>query len=281
MKSRTLAAGCAALLALAASAAVGADDDADNRARAAEFALNHSTMVLYHEIGHLFVGEFGLPVLGKGEDAADSLATVFLLEEGDEWADQVLRDAADGWYMTPFNGNAEPGDWNFMDEHSLDKQRSFAIVCMMVGQSPDYYAEVADEYGLDADRKEKCKWTYKQASDSWHALLDPHLLNGREQTGHVTVVYEDPGDFADIEAELRNDQFLEHAAEIVEDNYLLPRDLTFRARQCGQANAFYQPGDAAVTFCYEYTRHLAELWLTAGEDEDAAADDGAGGDGSQ
>ena len=272
MKSRLLAATWVAAIVgeLAVTVAQAADDGADKE-RAAEFALNHSTMVLYHEIGHLFVGEFGLPVLGKNEDAADSLASIFLLEDGGDWADQALRDAADGWYMTPFNGQDEPGDWNFMDEHSLDKQRAFSIVCMMVGNSPDFYVDVAEEYGLDADRREKCKWTYKQASESWHALLDPHELGDREQVGHITVEYEDAGDYADIEAELKNDQFLERAADIVQGSYLLPRDLTFRARQCGQANAFYQPGDAAVTFCYEYTRHLDELWLKAGDDEEGDA----------
>ena len=89
------------------------------------FAVNNSVMILYHEIGHLFVGEFGLPVLGKNEDAADSLSAVFLLEEADEWSDEVLRDAAEGWVFSPYNGKGELGDWAFMGQHSLDTQRSF------------------------------------------------------------------------------------------------------------------------------------------------------------
>ena len=48
----------------------------DQQLIATEFALNNGLFVLQHEIGHLFVAEFELPVLGKEEDAADSLAAL-------------------------------------------------------------------------------------------------------------------------------------------------------------------------------------------------------------
>ena len=40
------------------------------------FAMHDAAFTMYHEVGHLLVGELGLPVLGKEEDAVDSWATI-------------------------------------------------------------------------------------------------------------------------------------------------------------------------------------------------------------
>ena len=49
-------------------------------ADAMTFALHDAAFTMYHEVGHLLVGELGLPVLGKEEDAVDAWATIWLLE---------------------------------------------------------------------------------------------------------------------------------------------------------------------------------------------------------
>ncbi|MEO5805120.1 DUF4344 domain-containing metallopeptidase [Devosia sp.] len=261
---------------LCSSGHVLAQDYTDaQRGQAMDFAISSATQVLYHEIGHLFVAEFGLPVLGKNEDTADNIATLMLLEGGEDFADQVLYDAAQAWYLSPFNGDNPPDDATLIDEHSLDKQRAFSIVCLMVGNSPEYYAQIATDYGLDADRQQKCGDIYRQSSASWASVLEPNKLGDRELVGTITVTYEDPGDYtAEMEA-MQADQFLDYAAQVVSENYLLPRDLQFKATQCGTANAFYSSGDSTLTFCYEFIRHLAELYLSNGMAEDDA---GAGED---
>lgn len=256
----------------------GAAPTDEQMADAMDFAVNNSVMILYHEIGHLFVGELGLPVLGKNEDAADSLSAVFLLEESDEWSDAVLRDAAEGWYLSPYNGKSELGNWAFMGQHSLDKQRSFFFVCMMVGNNPEYYGELATSYEMDAAKQESCGYQYRQAADSWKKLLEPHEIDDENQpVGQITVQYDDAGDYGAVAAALQEDQFLENAAAIINENYVIPRDLVFHATQCGESNAYYVPGEAEIKFCYEYTKHLSDLYIEAfvnggGEDGDAAAE---------
>jgi hypothetical protein len=264
-----------ALLVLCVAPAFAQDASDEDMEAALAFAVNNSTLILYHEMGHLFVGELGLPVLGKNEDAADSLAAVLLLDEDADWSDAVLRDSAEGWYLSPFNGDDVPGDWAFMDEHSLDKQRAFFFVCMMAGKNQEYYGELATEYGMDADRQDKCKGIFSQAHDSWTQLLAPHALSDENPAvGQIDIVYDDPGEYAAYAEALQADNFLEYAAGVITDNYAIPRNLTFRAMQCGVSNAYYSPGDAQITFCYEYTKHLTDLYLSAF----ASGSDGAGED---
>jgi hypothetical protein len=55
--------------------------------------------VILHELGHAAITEMGLPVLGRTEDAADSFAAVGLIKIGSNFTDQVLSEAARGWFL--------------------------------------------------------------------------------------------------------------------------------------------------------------------------------------
>lgn len=217
---------------------------------ATEFAYNNGLFVLYHEIGHLFVGELDLPVLGKEEDAADSLASVMLLVQETDESSQALIDAADGWYLTEYSGDAETYESaDFYDEHSLSIQRAYQVVCLMVGANPETFGEVADEFEMDSDRQESCAFDYQQAATSWASLLEPY--EGSDGAA-IAVVYEPADeDYADIAQFLQDAEFLEGAAAWVTGNYALPREVTFRATLCGEENAYYSFDDAEITFCYE------------------------------
>jgi hypothetical protein len=239
----------AAALALAAPAA-GQELTEEQQLIATEFALSNSTFVLQHEIGHLFVAEFELPVLGKEEDAADSLATLFLLNQQSEEGNQALIDSADGWYLMEFSDAAEEYEAaDFYDEHSLSIQRAYQVVCLMVGADSETFSDVATEYEIDVERQESCGFDYEQAANSWAGLLEPYEGGGG---GSIEVTYEPADDdYADIEQLLKDVSFLETAAGDLEQNYNLPRDLTFKAAMCGEENAYYAYEEGGITFCYE------------------------------
>src|ERR1700719_2709632 len=64
-----------------------------------EFVAGNMLFVGFHEMGHALVGQLHLPVLGRGEDAADSFATLAMLQEGTEFSVNVLVQAARGWFL--------------------------------------------------------------------------------------------------------------------------------------------------------------------------------------
>jgi hypothetical protein len=247
-----------AFAALCASPALAQDLTDEQVGRAADFALNNSVFVLQHEIGHLLIAEFQLPVLGKEEDAADSMASITLLARQTPEAQVALSDSADGWLLSENSkAGTEYEEADFYDEHSLDIQRSFQIVCYMVGADPETFGEVAEAYQMDSDRQDGCGFDYQQATDSWGSLLQPHEGKGG---GKIAVSYEPASeDYADIEAMLQDAKLLETAAEEIETTYDLPRDLQFTAKECGEENAFYSYDDAGITFCYEMTAFFFDL----------------------
>lgn len=241
-----------------------AQDEIDDEiyAEAMAFAMHDAAFTLYHEIGHMLIGELGIPVLGKEEDAVDTLATIWLLNDEDQdYAFNALIDASDGWY---FNAVKSTGsgieELSYLDDHSLDIQRAYAMVCLMVGHNPDAFGETADNYDLDADQQGGCAYTYQQAETSWTMLLEPYLLDG-EESAPIEIIYEDAGDYAEFAVALKESGLLEHAANLVTSTYALPNPVTFRATQCGEANAYYDPMASEVTYCYELAEDLFYLYI--------------------
>jgi hypothetical protein len=132
--------------------------------------------VATHELGHALIRLFGLPVLGKEEDAADSLAAVFLtrfVPKGDEYS----FDAAKFFHgMSARQRHLAPAD--YWDVHSLDQQRAYEIVCWVAGSNQQDYRRVAQLGILGAARLQTCPAEYQQKLTSWTELLRPHFRPG-------------------------------------------------------------------------------------------------------
>jgi hypothetical protein len=129
--------------------------------------------VLLHEFGHALIDLYGLPVLGKEEDAADSVATVFLtttVKNGAEYAFDAAR-----FFNAMSARQRKLAPSAYWDEHSLDKQRAYAIVCWIAGSSEDDMATVGRLGILDDARLQRCPGEYTQKVRSWDTLLQPHV----------------------------------------------------------------------------------------------------------
>lgn len=227
------------------------------------YAVNNTVFVLYHEIGHLLIGELGIPVLAKEEDAADNLAALLLLSAETVEADLALMDSADGWFLSDQADTSEfYEDSAFYGEHSLDVQRAFHIVCLMVGASKEIFGETATNVGIDDERQDSCAFDFDQAADSWNRVLEPHINDG-VNVPEISVVYEDAKDFEGAKELLVQSALLEDAGKAVLSQYSLPRAMTLRGMECGEANAFYDSDAQEVIMCYELVDFFYGLFINA------------------
>jgi hypothetical protein len=129
--------------------------------------------ILIHEFGHTFIDVFELPVLGREEDAADAVATVFLTRDVDNGAEYAFDAARFFNALSGRQRNLAPQD--FFDEHSLDKQRAYSIVCWIAGSSEASYRDVARRGLLSDERQRRCPAEYEQKVSAVQKLLSPHL----------------------------------------------------------------------------------------------------------
>jgi len=138
-------------------------------AQATTDALIHT---IFHEIGHALVEMFAFPILGKEEDAVDSLATVLLIEFF-EGGDEMAISAADLFDLESTDYD-EFSEQDFWDEHSLDAQRFYNTLCMVYGSDPVTHAGLVEQVEFTEERAELCVFEYEQISESWLSLLEKH-----------------------------------------------------------------------------------------------------------
>lgn len=235
------------LMAFAATPSAGAELTRDQVHAADEFAINNTWFVLYHELGHMLIDQLGIPVLSREEDVADNIAAYALIARSSADADRALIDATYGWVLSDKRISAF-ATADFYDEHSLDLQRAYAITCMMVGNDRGKFRKAADRLEMDIGRQKRCADDFAQVEQSLVAVLSPHLGQG----AGISVIYEKGGeDYGWAERVLQRSKILEMTAEDINSSFALPHTITIRAKQCDEANAFYDPDTDEVLICYE------------------------------
>ncbi len=127
--------------------------------------------IFLHELGHALIDQFDLPILGREEDAADSLATVFSIEEDQNSRGALLAgiNFLDS-YQKGFSSN-------WADNHSLGPQRMFNLVCWTVGGDPTALSNrtVAALNQQLASSGRNCSTEYSSQKQAYTRLLEPFI----------------------------------------------------------------------------------------------------------
>lgn len=139
---------------------------------AQQAAIDTLMHTLIHEVGHAFIADHNIPVLGKEEDAVDNLATIIMLNYLDNGTNAAIS-AAD---MFAFESEDKPDYYDnsdYIDEHSFDLQRYFATLCLIYGHDPDAHSDLLDDIEKEyrVERKEFCIENYQHIKDSWGKYL--------------------------------------------------------------------------------------------------------------
>jgi hypothetical protein len=234
--------------------------------RLVEFVSANLLFVVLHELGHAVITQMGLPVLGRIEDAADTFAVLMLLRMESDFSHRVLVDAAEGWFLAARRDQKTGQEVAFYSEHSLNEQRAYQIVCIMVGSDSDRFADLATETRLPADRQATCLGDYSNAAFSWDLLLKPHLRGPERPKTQFDVFYGPAeGRLAVVGDIARSVLLLETVAEHAANQFAWPAPLTLKMEACGFPNARWDIRSREVVVCYELGAAFADLYREFGE----------------
>jgi hypothetical protein len=128
------------------------------------------TFVFCHELGHGLIDIYNLPATGKEEDAVDQLATYISCEEMGERGEKAAVAGAMSFYYQS-KGRNQTADVVFADEHSLDKQRFYNILCWLYGHDTSKYANIVSDGILPESRAQRCPGEYDKLSNAWKQQL--------------------------------------------------------------------------------------------------------------
>jgi hypothetical protein len=231
-----------------------------------EFVAGNMLFVALHEMGHAHVSEMGLPVLGREEDAADAFAALNMLKMGSDFSYRVLVQASRGWFLADKRDRKQGNMLAFYDEHGLDKQRAFHVVCLMVGSDPEKFRELANSVQMPDSRQATCGGDYSNASYSWEAVLKPHRRTADQPKSKIDIVY-GPGK-GKLSINARSFQaigFLETLAHYAEE-YVWRAPITLEMQSCDEPNAHWDLATRKTTICYELAEEFLQLYQGFTED---------------
>lgn len=137
-----------------------------------DIAVTDATyFILYHELGHGLIDIYDLLYSGREEDVVDQLSTVILVSFSEEGARAAIT-GANYFYLT----SSQIGEgYPFWDEHALNQQRYYNILCWVYGSDPQKYSDFVGVYGLPEERAVWCEREYQKMSDFWDVTIYPYL----------------------------------------------------------------------------------------------------------
>jgi hypothetical protein len=225
------------------------------------FIAGNMLFVMNHEIGHVIINDFRLPVLGQEEDAADDYAIVTSLRFGTAFSYRVLGEAAKGWFLSELRDRDNKTPIFYFGDHGLDLQRAYRIVCIMVGSDPVKFKEFADITKLPEPRQETCKNDYEKAVSGWDTVLKPFARGPDQPKIKIDFTYGDGKAEYDLYAQgFRSIRLLDVEARRLADELAWPMPFGLEMQTCGTVNATWSESTRKLTLCYELAADFAELY---------------------
>lgn len=195
--------------------------------------------ILLHELGHALIHELDLPAVGREEDAADELATILAVQALDDRGVELALTAAH-WFNLMGSEQIELSKLPFWDEHGLDKQRYFKILCLLYGSTPTRTESIISPL-VPYTRLRSAQERYPKKLQHWDRLLAAH----RKPPGTIKphAVYPDahyprnltfqsdaPAGQLQPVGELLRVRGFQSLIQMLNNRFLLPKDLVVNYR---------------------------------------------------
>jgi Putative metallopeptidase len=194
-------------------------------------------------------------------DAADSFATIALLDAGSEFSINVLVQAARGLFLSDRRDRRQREELDFSEAHGLDKQRAYQIICLMVGSDQEQFKELADWVRMPRDRQRTCANDYEDAKYAWHSLLEPHRHADGKPNASIEIAYEaGQANLGRYARSFQSVELLEALSDYASSRYTLPRPTKMAMASCGDANAAWVSSANTETLCYELADDFSDLY---------------------
>jgi hypothetical protein len=214
-----------------------------------------------------------LPVVGPEENVVDEFAAITLISLGREGGigPQIATIAAVGfarmWEASRGQAGNDITKLPYWDEHPLEIQRFYNIVCLVYGSAPDQFARLLEAVQLPENRAQKCVVEYQKKAQAWAALLSNHLRSPGQgspvyRVGRIQVRYGPTQSEAGkaLVQQLRRTRAYETLAAMLSALFVLPHDIYVTLADCGMENAYWDPGEKQVVMCNEMMAVASSLF---------------------
>lgn len=265
------------------AAAAPAKQKQDEEAERLFFVLANVEHTLAHEMGHVVLDEFDIPVLGNMEIAADQMGLFLfssLIGANDNFVQgklDILAAIQDEmrmeWESQDAAKNNSRGAWS--SQHPIEPQRFYNIACLVYGSDPPNLEEVRETMRIPYSRAFYCRDEFEVAAQAVSWILN---RAGRQTayTGHtkdrkITIEYEEPEsrEGKTLGNWLRQTGVIESMVSRAEVQFDFKRPLRILLANCQYPEAMWMSGKGEVVICYPLIERYYYLsrfrWERGGE----------------
>ncbi|MCJ8322678.1 MAG: hypothetical protein HRU29_01225 [Rhizobiales bacterium] len=240
-----------------------------------QFVNGNVIWTMFHETGHALVTLHEIPILAKEEDAVDNLATIIMLVEESEQFNEYLKESAYVWFLMDEFAAKSGEELNFADEHSLDQQRAFQIVCFLYGASPEKFEKFATLMQMPEERLANCGYDFSVTYTNWLKVISGFAMQEGDVNQEISIVYHEATPaLQGYQAFMQSNQILEQIQQYIAVNFKLPEPISLEAQVCDTPNAYWDPQTKQVIMCYELLAEFERLFMF--DIEQAIAEEAAG-----
>ena len=165
----------------AAAVAMAPSVMAQERQKLSQATMDALVHVVAHEIGHAFLREFDLPIIGPEEAIADDFATVYVHLTIPERAEQIVAARAD---QNLSDGEAAERFSEYFD----DEQRAGRSVCLLYGLDPERYENLVERYDMGDEDATVCRDFGPEVGRAWRRLIDAYRIPDDARITEVRLV---------------------------------------------------------------------------------------------
>jgi len=264
------------LIAVKSPAATVTDIDPDR----VEFVLGNVAFVILHEFSHLIIDDFQIPVLGNGEDAADTLAAISLIQMDranpahDFRFIAMLLSAADANRIIWQRGLEKGNPMAYALRHPLSVQRAARINCLAYGSDPELLQPLPDIVELPVFRADWCEEEFSDAERAWtwvsHQVRksnDQNAESDKEKPSRIQdtirhkFAYGEAAESRHVAVRqwLQEEKVLERILDFVTQTIMLPEAFTLRTLSCGSPDSYWDRDQRELVVCYQLIDAFYEL----------------------
>lgn len=129
-------------------------------------------LTLLYEIGHVYILDRAIPILGYSENTVDNFVTILLLNDIDR-GDQIAINSNHLFSIDTFNQSALKNN-PFIQQHALNQQRYQRILCLVYGSNPARYQRLFDNYSIAhrQQQQQSCQDVFSTTHKGWLYYLD-------------------------------------------------------------------------------------------------------------
>ena len=168
----------------AAAVAMAPSVMAQEKQKLSQATMDALVHVVAHEIGHAFLREFDLPIIGPEEAIADDFATVYVHLAIPERAEQIVAARAD---QSLADGEAAGRFSEYFD----DEQRAGRSVCLLYSLDPERYENLVERYDMGDEDATVCRDFGPEVGRAWRRLIDAYRVPYDARITEVRLVADD------------------------------------------------------------------------------------------